>query len=355
MKITMIGKSGSGKTTFMAGMYEVFGLGRVAGFYIAPTATDFKTSVIGMNEFDQLSFRNRNFNFPPGTTRTTSWLFDLVHNSRVVANFEWIDYRGGILEDIYNANLASDAKLQNQVNELMGHIVMSDAIILFADSILLSLYKTPAERANHTGANLINQIIRHYATYGHKKELTIVIALTKADSDSIPRSWKENDYSVLLNAGREVFHEVVSLCKLNAPGWVGCILPVGCIGEGNTESTIIPLSDFRKPIGVTTKIINYPQPMNLEHVLFFCLGCTLHRMRETSSQNAKQLEHLFNEAKRNQSFMNDVLSRMFGETSSRKQAEQYAAKLETEMALLRGVQPFIEPLFQVALKKVRTQ
>src|SRR5262245_35839064 len=122
MKITMVGKSGSGKTTYMAALHEVLGVRRVKDFGIDQPAKNLIEAVSKKGKFEQLAFAARDFNFPPATQQTTLWSFDLLYGSRFVCNFEWIDYRGGILEDVFNPDLESDERKQKEVHELLGHI-----------------------------------------------------------------------------------------------------------------------------------------------------------------------------------------------------------------------------------------
>ena len=83
---------------------------------------------------------------------------DLFHKNKFVSSFEWIDYRGGILEEIHNPNLESDETTKAEVDELLGHISLSDGVLLFADAIALTHYNNYSERRLHSGAQVINNL-----------------------------------------------------------------------------------------------------------------------------------------------------------------------------------------------------
>ena len=219
MKITMVGISGSGKTTYMAALHEVLGINRVGDYFITPTAGDMTKGIRGVGQFGDLSFaktdhtENIVYKFPEATSQTTLWSFDFLHKSKTVCNFEWVDYRGDLLKNIFTdlEHMPDDSRTR----DLTAHISFSNAVFLFADSVMLTRIKNPSERKILTGARLINQWLRLFSVHYPNRNLTVMIILSKADSDLIEDEWKENNYAKLVKAGAECFDEVRRLSHLS--------------------------------------------------------------------------------------------------------------------------------------------
>jgi GTPase SAR1 family protein len=353
MKITMIGKSGAGKTSYMAALHEVLGANTIQGFSISPSAANYKDSIRKLGVFDDLSFAKRNFSFPPGTNQTTIWSFDLFHQTRLVCDFEWIDYRGGILEDIFASDLDLNTGKQAAVDELMGHIAMSNAVLLFADAITLTRYSNRNERRMHSGARIINALIKLYGAYNQQRNLNIVIVITKADSDLIESKWKENNYEQLSNLGLNAFEEVATLIRSNGRQWSGAIICVGAVGEGNVCSVITKPETFRSPYIVNATISKYPEPMNAHHPLFYCVGQVLSKMADTASRNANQYENQVLEALTRSSWLMDFWTSLTKQSNPRDLARELAEKRKYELENLQILSHFINPLFKLAAEKVR--
>lgn len=306
-----------------------------------------------IGKFEQLSFASKDFQFPDGTQQTTLWSFDLFHKSQLVCDFEWIDYRGGILDDVFDPDLEADARKKQQVDELLGHISLSNAVLLFADSIVLTSYTNPYERALHTGARVINNLLRLYSLHYPTRSLNIIIMLTKADSDVLDNKWKQYDFAPLIEVGLETFGEVVSLVNFNRERWTGGIVAVGAVGEGNTKSTLEKPADFKKPIMVETKITGYPNPINAYHPLFFCVGQTLAKMKETAEVNAFYYEKEYFDALSKSSMLMDFWSAVTETTNPRSVAEIFSRKRMQEIETLKKISSYINPLYHTALKKVK--
>lgn len=353
MKVTMVGKSGSGKTTYMAALHEVLGVNRVNEFYIAPTAADFRDGISKIGQFEQLSFRFRDFGFPPGTTQSTLWSFDLLHKNKFVSSFEWIDYRGGILEEINNPNLDSDETIKAEVDELLGHISLSDSVLLFADAITLTSYNNTSERRLHSGAQVINNLFRLYSIHNPNRKLTLMIILTKADSDLISQEWKQDNYAQLIDIGLDTFDEVVSMTKYNSPNWKGGIIAIGSVGEGKLYSERSIPKDFRDPIIVKTKITGFPEPINVEHPLFYCIGSNLEEQMHLAERNASEYQRRVNVALAKSNILREFWSMVTGMPSPNDIALEFRRKYQIEMENLRSIRPFISPLYEDSQKKIR--
>lgn len=356
MKITMIGISGSGKTTYMAALHEVLGINQVKNYFITPTAGDMTKGIKRFGQFGDLSFAKTDSNenivykFPEATSQTTFWSFDLLHNSlrnsQTVCNFEWIDYRGGLLQNIFTDldHMPDDSRTR----DLTAHISFSNAVFLFADSVMLTKTKNPSERKILTGARLINQWLRLFSVHYPNRNLTVMIILSKADSDLIEDEWKEDNYAKLVKAGSECFDEVVRLSHLSKPNWICGIVPIGAIGNGHLKSNIIK----DKPLSINTAIIPYPDPMNIEHPLFFCLGQTLLKMRDTAALDIVDYQRRIEDIMKRSPLWQNILPVADRTQNPREITEQLILKVKQEHELLKLFVPHARQLIAYALEKV---
>lgn len=351
MKVTMVGVSGSGKTSFMSGLYETLGgANNLSGFSIVPTGETLEDAVLLQGSFRALSLATRNFEFPPGTSRSTLWSFDLQYYGRYVCNYEWIDYRGGILADIASENVMSDEEKQRDIEELISHISFSHAVILFVDSFLITYYENINHARFRSGADIINDIFETYNQFFPSRNLVFVIALTKADT--VSSQWKVNDYAPLIERGLEIFSPLVRITRRNSK-WTGGIVPVSVIGDGNARYQINEPSSIKSPVVVKTEIVRFPEPMNVGHALFFSLGQTLRLMRDDLNKSISQIERELQNALNRAGFMDDLFSALVGTRSARDLAKDLFEKRQREFHTLRQFEPYVDPLYQNAIEKVR--
>ena len=354
MKVTMLGKSASGKTTYMASLYEVLGLNSVDGFYITPTPKNegFAAGTMAAGDFTSIALSNNDFMFPTGTVNTTVWSFDLICKKNLVCKFEWIDYRGGILEDVISPSAGSDADRVKKITELLGHIALSNAVMIFIDSLILTSYENMNARRRWVGADAIATVLRNYALYFPKSPLNVIILLTKADSDKLPDKFKNGNYNELIKLGKETLAEVVKQCEYNAPFWQGGIIPVGAIGEKNLNSTIKLPNNFRSPVVVNTEICGFPEPMNVAHPLFFCLGKTLSQIEASARQRASEKYRTLVESEQERIPIFDWVVDALGVGNTREKLAVLERDHLEEVRTILHVRQFAEPLCNIALEKI---
>lgn len=90
MNILMVGHSGAGKTSFMAGMYKNLGDAQ-EGYGIRAKDSTQKKNLERMAQ--NLSVGQ----YPSGTDIQQMYRFELTCAGKDVVPFNWMDYRGGIL------------------------------------------------------------------------------------------------------------------------------------------------------------------------------------------------------------------------------------------------------------------
>jgi len=286
MKITMLGRSGSGKTTYMSALYEVLNLNSVQGFNIQPSGANPQEVLRMQAQFAGISFYPRDGQFPDGTHETTEWKFDLLNQGELVCDFEWIDYRGGLINVVTDLNMASDPDNLRQFDDLLGHIYGSQAILIFVDSILMSRPIASNLRKIHTGIDAINRILSTYASFFPSAPMNVVVLLTKADSDALDPQLVKATYYGLIQEARLLLSELKALTLRQTHPWKAYIIPIGCMGRGHVKTEVLASQTLTRPANVKTEVVDYPLPYNIAPPIFYAVEESL---RYLESRTAAQL------------------------------------------------------------------
>jgi hypothetical protein len=123
MKITMLGHSDAGKTTYMASMYAIMN---------AQHRSSRGFGIVALNAVDHealLHLGNRiatSGDYPSPTDVRSEYAFSLTLNGKPMVPFTWVDYRGGALYD----RTGGDSELDALSNDLRS----SDAVLVFMDA-----------------------------------------------------------------------------------------------------------------------------------------------------------------------------------------------------------------------------
>lgn len=335
MKITMVGTSGSGKTVFSAGVYSVFMKKEFEGFKIYPRGSDMSTKLIGAHRFSKdyntLAMEKR---WPEGTSETDLHPLDLHYQGNRIVNFDWIDYRGGLID-----NPAIDL---GKASDVYANIAASDAVILFADSQKLTETYDPEEAALISGAEAVMRILTGFAIDYPQTKLAFLIALSKCDA--IRPEWKGagNNYQPLIDHAIRAFQPLESTLKRET-SWRGGIIPVSTMGEGTVDDN--------------GNIVKFLKPLHIEHVMAFCIGSTLHHVQD-------DMLHKF--IKRNATIQ-EISQKYSGFLGALRRTYQFFHKTNNELDILKQLhqdsiqdiealskirQP-IERLEMIAMRKVK--
>lgn len=134
-QFTALGLSGSGKTTFMAGMYYKMTAG-VDGYTIKADDDD---SVTLTAYYERLADAKRGVDrFKSGTNQNSEYTFELQYGYKTLEKFRWIDYAGGLLK----GKNSEDAE---QYQELKNDIAKSEVLYIFVDGGLFNEDEEVAE------------------------------------------------------------------------------------------------------------------------------------------------------------------------------------------------------------------
>lgn len=179
MDILMIGHSGSGKTTFMAGLYSRMKNG-AAGFTIDSNYSEYRrnTSNYSYDNFlqqerdlDKIAENLHRGIYPPATMIKQGYYFNLVCNGHSIP-FNWYDYRGGILME--RSTSSADA------SDIINKIKYADALVVFIDGDTLMENMNAAIRQYRRLITYINNALANISR-PENEYFPISFVITKGD------------------------------------------------------------------------------------------------------------------------------------------------------------------------------
>lgn len=185
----MVGHSSSGKTSYMAGLYGIFG--------------DDKDG-IGITTYDQNKNKRlkkiaRNIHlgiYPTGTDIASEYNFHLTINGNSIIPFNWYDYRGGAL--------SQSSKKSPEVATLVNKIREANALIVFLDGE--KIVQSTDDELEEEYEILLWAIQKSIGSKKNNNYFPISFVMTKGDL--------YEDYSVLYESnGLEYFMPLIKNIK----------------------------------------------------------------------------------------------------------------------------------------------
>ena len=173
MTVSLLGVSGSGKSTFILGAYHTLNRGENGCFL----RTDHNAHVRLQAQWDELDLSGRE---PPMTSEPVRHHFTFSRDGRSLAAIDLTDYRGGVLYSMTGANRDSDTA------KMIDGLAASDAILIAVDSVHLAEplggREVSAARAIGVGpiSNLLNDAFA-VRRYRRQPLPQLAVLLTKAD------------------------------------------------------------------------------------------------------------------------------------------------------------------------------
>ena len=254
--VTMLGGSGSGKTVFMHALFQLLRETDIEGHNIHGVGANVQEQLKRDSEIESFTWTrimrsNRGkLTLPSGTADTQEWSFCLTHRHKAICRFNWIDYRGGLTE-----NLQDDDPDTVSLREL---IARSDGLIMFVNSAGLFYYEDDKDKKDLSGIGKLEQTIGSFvvqeknnpsdnANSVSRKAVSIVLA--KADSDLLddriarPGDIKGSGNNMLHRAYAGLTQTYLKFGKglnqtLLDADWPTAITPVGAFGYGRTTTTL---------------------------------------------------------------------------------------------------------------------
>ncbi len=349
MKITMIGRKGSGKTSFLGGICDTFVQRSSCNFKIRMKrhndnyGDNVKQRRLMVGEIGKLSIRDRGFS--NATEDTTLWLLEMLHGNDRVCDFEWVDYRGGAIDDCFRDCEKEDSDL------ITAHIANSDAVMVFVDSISLSYFSHDIEQAMYfSGADRIYQFFDTMVDEFKKRDLVVLFVLSKVDSNEIPDELTTSSYSGLKDLCKEVYVELINLGRLN--GWKFGIIPTGVVGKNKVHTTIN--TNVSEYFSANNNIIQpgIVSPLNIDTALFYCIKKVLEVRRTETDSRTRNLENNIENIIENASGIYDFWKKINGQKTSKELAVELMRRRNEETSELIRLEGVLNTFPNEKLKEV---
>lgn len=223
MKITMLGTSGSGKTSYMSAMSELFFYDNVNGYSIANRENDYNGSAFINKGFNQINSIYNTGKFPSGTSSSIIMPLELKYMGQHIIDIDWIDYRGGAIKE-----LALGVETP-QNSEIFAALMASDVVMIFVDAAELMVCSNIITARSRVGANEISQLLKLVL---RKKHIDIIFILSKADSSIINI---RRDFEILKEKIQRIYSNFFNDTNTSIADYP--VIPVGAVGYGNVKTT----------------------------------------------------------------------------------------------------------------------
>jgi len=224
MKVTMLGASRSGKTTYMAAMKTLFYDQPKEDFLLVANTNKRQSEELVYVHFDELSCLAEG-RFPNATaTDSTIMELTLTRGRSDVLDLSWVDYRGRAIEE-----LARGSRTES-TSRLETYLLSSDVIFVFADAELLKTIDNVPLLISKSGINsapVVEMLNRIYS----KNCPSIIFLLSKCDSDLVNIA---NDYYLLRNRLNMAYARFFSNNRTSIERF--SVIPIGCVGAGRVHT-----------------------------------------------------------------------------------------------------------------------
>lgn len=271
INITMLGVSGVGKTSYMAGMFRAF----VEGAFPLPNnnyitmkevpQNETEASYIGLKTIFRLNnFKRTRSGFPIGTDDdadavVTNYCMSLNFTDTYAWPVRLIDYRGGFINDSTHFNDSSKADSDDAEHDMklfVDTLKDSDVLLILVDGIYLAQYVQCRDHKNvrpgadcknlleRIGVNHITTLFTSLSSEFSGKPLCVELVITKTDSTLIPQDLKNDHCKKLCEEAKNVFRAINTMCEAHTSArygsnqWHYGVIPVTLAGEGNCESSV---------------------------------------------------------------------------------------------------------------------
>jgi len=233
IKISMLGVSGSGKTSFLSGICDTFISGNIEVFdsknndeshlfRILPHYAD-QTDETNIGDIRRFSIRNNKGFSSVSTENTKKYILDIHDDTydpqNPLCSVSFIDYKGGFIEKLVNER--SDDDVKDVRNELLS----SNVILIFVDSIKLSSSYSSSQ-FSALGCDDINTFFNTNKFANTK--ISVLFVLTKDDAPSV-----DQDNELLTDRIMHAFETTVKIIQRNK--WNLGIIRTSAVGRNNVD------------------------------------------------------------------------------------------------------------------------
>ncbi len=341
-RFMLLGGSGSGKTSFLAGLSSTLVNLSLPVFdrhfsLRATTLEGQEKSLLHAHLTEWPEFVDRDY--PPSTTREYELISSLWLGAERIATLGLYDYRGGDTTSLINPDKREDVS-----TKLIEELERTDCILVFISAIDL-LYERLVQKKDweditynsyHTPLGYFDKVTKVVNVLRERRPgVGIVFLLTKVDAvadfcaafpielgkTKLLKADKTLNYSVLLAETEQLAQQLLGN---HAGPWA--IIPVSAVGLGRTQNSFSVVQTRVKQgmiqlVQMRSLIERAPKPLNLHLPLLYPLLWLLEKAKR--GRNLQLLERLSRQGK---PYYSDLLEQLLA-----------AAQENPELGLYRGI------------------
>ena len=192
-QFTILGMSGSGKTSYLLGVYKKMSAG-IKGFSFS---TDDDTDVVLRTRFERMSSNDLGIDrFPLGTDQVDIYKFTLEYTLDPIMDFNWIDYPGDALNEKKSGDI-------DTYNNLSSYILNSQVLFICVDGSLLGGTENNNDKIEILQDNCSSSMNLFFSRYLKENNYLPPIAIIITKADLCDNSCTNDNYEKII---REAFN-----------------------------------------------------------------------------------------------------------------------------------------------------
>lgn len=282
IRISLLGVSKSGKSTFLSGINEIFAKKRVIDknknkslFFESSCGLELKSII------DSMQYESSNVE--------KEYCYLLKNETMNEIDICLYDYPGSWLSSHYFGN---QEILEHGREKVINNLIVGNVIYILIDSILLAHYDQTERNKEILGIDIINEFFKRMIISGEaKKGLTIVTLLTKSDSPLIPSEYKVNNFDLLNKRIIELLGTIYNSTAMNKLkllyGWKFSIIPISIIGNNNS---ITKQKDKYNYCNYTRENV-VPKPYNVSTAFLYGVYNSLFQFKNEYREKVEKMEY----------------------------------------------------------------
>jgi len=321
IRITMLGTTGVGKTTFLTAMYHELGeIGR-NGFKLRAQRN--AHILLSRNWKELVQSRT----WPKPNADYSEFRFELRHNDENIKEFDFVDYRGGAITDLEETEHYK--KLSNDVER-------SDGLLILGDSWYIANQSTDVANAqNEIGT--IKWFLEEFLIKHENKKLIIGIVLTKIDSV------RPDQYQDFKARYYSVFESLLKLARNRKSQLRIAFIPISVVGYNTCKVEVTQAHG--KPPTIECELVDDPKPVNVHWPILYCIAKSIEFRIETLDEVLKLKKDELIDLRVNKSGIWNYVTALFsGDQFPSAKADQLYSEIQNQKAELKSLQVKVTPL-----------
>lgn len=268
--VTMLGLSGTGKTHACKSLFRMMEQDNSDhGVYLTADGSTFQEKMKNTDAIRNYAPETRNRFTRSGTEGVWELPLALCVDFRKhlpnypILKVPLLDYAGGTVQTVAQGiRDTEDHEAKENAQKLLNSILEADVLMLLADANILSENPEPnasLENIRDAIGRNINDIFKGLMELDNSallsRQRTVILMLTKCDSNLIAESLRKDDYCGLIARATTVFKPILRACRKY--DWPFAVIPTSACGNGNAHTTRREFGQYTSTLDPNTEMEPY--------------------------------------------------------------------------------------------------